>query len=65
MAATNSPAHRLRSESISTIIVEQNLEFALKLSDAAVIIEHGKVVDAVGSDRMNDHDRIREKLDIR
>jgi branched-chain amino acid transport system ATP-binding protein len=35
---------RLRDQGVTLLLVEQNVEWALRLADRAIIIDHGEVV---------------------
>ena len=50
---------RINDEGISVLLVEQNVEFALRIADRAYVMENGRIVREGASDALRASDEIR------
>ena len=50
---------RINEEGISVLLVEQNVEFALRIADRAYVMENGRIVREGASDALRASDEIR------
>jgi len=63
LVAELEPAIKLMTaEGVAVLLVEQHVEAALRLSDSAVVLEHGKVVHAGPSAGLRDDRALLERL---
>ena len=56
---------RLKAQGFTVVLVEQNFRFAATVADRHYVIEHGKVVDMVANDELeNSLDRLHDYLGV-
>ena len=51
---------KLRSEKVTVVIVEQNVNTTLKIADRAYVLEQGRIVLEGTSAELTSNDRVRE-----
>jgi branched-chain amino acid transport system ATP-binding protein len=55
----------LKSKGFTILMVEQNFHFATTVADRFYVVEHGRVIDMIGSDQLTDNiDRLRAYLGV-
>jgi branched-chain amino acid transport system ATP-binding protein len=55
----------LKAKGFTILLVEQNFRFAATVADRHYVVEHGRVVDMIANDRLNDHiEKLHEYLGV-
>jgi branched-chain amino acid transport system ATP-binding protein len=55
----------LKAKGFTILLVEQNFRFAATVADRHYVVEHGRVVDVIANDRLNDHiEKLHEYLGV-
>ena len=55
----------LKTKGFTILLVEQNFRFAATVADRHYVVEHGRVVDVIANDRLNDNiEKLQEYLGV-
>jgi branched-chain amino acid transport system ATP-binding protein len=55
----------LKAKGFTILLVEQNFRFAATVADRHYVVEHGRVVDVIANDRLDEHiDKLHEYLGV-
>jgi branched-chain amino acid transport system ATP-binding protein len=55
----------LKAKGFTILLVEQNFRFAATVADRHYVVEHGRVVDVIANDRLNDNiEKLQEYLGV-
>jgi branched-chain amino acid transport system ATP-binding protein len=55
----------LKAKGFTILLVEQNFRFAATVADRHYVVEHGRVVDVIANERLNDHiEKLHEYLGV-